>query len=268
MLFRNNALCRVSKITSRMQTDPERIRLEDNRIGYVLSGVMTVYYPDCTYSVNPNQVFFAPAGPQFVQYSEQYSAVYFRFNDQAIMNCLNVLYPRYDILDYPSSQETPDLPIFPCWPELKRFFSDLKEDIEPAILKLRLSEVLLLLISHNEYQCQASMVKCIGRLKDPFERIIRDSIFENLSVTQMMERTNRSVTTFKKDFKRVFNDTPHHWLLKQRLLYARMLVLSTSLPVGQVAIESGFENFSHFIRLFKNLYQITPSAMRKSRESK
>lgn len=140
--------------------------------------------------------------------------------------------------------------------------------MEPAVLKLRLCELLLLLISHNEYECQAALAQCVGRLTDPFERIVRESVFEHITVKQLAERTHRNLTVFKQDFRRTSHDTPHRWLLKQRLLQARFLIIGTQLPIGRITMETGFDNVSHFIKLFRQTYQMTPLALRKTNREK
>lgn len=264
MLFHNQARCKVVKIISKRHSVPARVRLEDNRFGYVLSGALKIHYPEHTVTVLPGEVFFACAGPHCVEYSDRYSAIYLRFDDQAVINALNVLSPRYDMLDFPPDTAVSDSPVCRCWPELKRFFFQLKDDMEPAVLKLRLCELLLLLISHNEYECQAALAQCVGRLTDSFERIVRESVFEHITVKQLAERTHRNLTAFKQDFRRTFHDTPHRWLLKQRLLQARFLIIGTQLPIGRIATETGFDNVSHFIKLFRQTYQMTPLALRKT----
>ena len=47
------------------------------------------------------------------------------------------------------------------------------------------------------------------------------------------------------------------------LTHACHLLESTSLPVTEVALQSGFPNVSHFIRCFHRTYQISPLQYRK-----
>jgi len=48
-----------------------------------------------------------------------------------------------------------------------------------------------------------------------------------------------------------------------RLTHACHLLESTSLPVTEVALQSGFPNVSHFIRCFHRTYQMSPLQYRK-----
>jgi AraC family cel operon transcriptional repressor len=60
--------------------------------------------------------------------------------------------------------------------------------------------------------------------------------------------------------------TPSQWLNRQRLDYAARLLETTSLAVGEVALEAGFENLSHFHRLFKGQHGVTPRQYRVQRQ--
>lgn len=108
MLFHNQARCQAVKIMFKRHSVPTRIRLENNCFGYVLSGALKIHYPEHTVTVHPGEVFFVCAGPHCVEYSDRYSATYLRFDDQAVINALNVLSPRYDILDFPPDTAVSD----------------------------------------------------------------------------------------------------------------------------------------------------------------
>jgi AraC-like DNA-binding protein len=84
---------------------------------------------------------------------------------------------------------------------------------------------------------------------------------------QYAELCNRSLSAFKRDFKKLMHTTPGKWLMEKRLNHAHHLLEKQEKNVSEVAFESGFENASHFTRAFKERYQITPSAIRKTRSA-
>jgi AraC-like DNA-binding protein len=53
-------------------------------------------------------------------------------------------------------------------------------------------------------------------------------------------------------------------LLKRRLEHAKYLLEVTDFNINQLAFETGFENASHFIRVFKQAYGTTPLQFNKS----
>lgn len=71
-----------------------------------------------------------------------------------------------------------------------------------------------------------------------------------------------SRTQLDRRIKRLTGKTPSAYLLDRRMLYARELLLTTEIPVADVAMACGFEDTSYFARVFKQHYGTTPSAMR------
>lgn len=43
----------------------------------------------------------------------------------------------------------------------------------------------------------------------------------NVSIERFAYLTGRSLSSFKKEFKEIFNDIPSHWLVKRRLEKAK-----------------------------------------------
>ncbi|MCD8185776.1 MAG: helix-turn-helix transcriptional regulator, partial [Rikenellaceae bacterium] len=59
-----------------------------------------------------------------------------------------------------------------------------------------------------------------------------------------------------------FNAPPHKWFVRQRLMHARLQLISTSKSVAEIGNECNFPSTSHFIKLFKKEYKLTPVAYR------
>lgn len=81
----------------------------------------------------------------------------------------------------------------------------------------------------------------------------------NISIPEFAYLTGRSLATFKRDFKKVFNTSPQKWLTEKRLEQAHFLIAEKQQKPSQAYIESGFKNFSHFSHAFKQLFGYTPS---------
>jgi transcriptional regulator GlxA family with amidase domain len=83
-----------------------------------------------------------------------------------------------------------------------------------------------------------------------------------LTLAEYAKLSCKSVPTFKREFKKLFKDSPAKWVLKKRLKLAAELLINTELHVGEITYETGFENQTHFSRTFKEKYGITPSLYR------
>ena len=86
----------------------------------------------------------------------------------------------------------------------------------------------------------------------------------NLKMEEFANLSGRSITSFKKDFIGTFKCTPGKWLQKRRLEHAKYLLELTDKNINELVFETGFENASHFIRVFKQAYGLSPLQFRKS----
>jgi transcriptional regulator GlxA family with amidase domain len=87
---------------------------------------------------------------------------------------------------------------------------------------------------------------------------MEDNYLGNLKINDYAILTGRSVSTFTREFKRLYGITPNKWLIKKRLKKAHDLLNDTNMNVTQVSMEVGYENISHFIKAYKEVYGVTP----------
>ena len=76
--------------------------------------------------------------------------------------------------------------------------------------------------------------------------------------------TGRSLTTFKRDFKRAFNTTPQKWLTQKRLELAHYQIAERKVKPIEACYETGFENLSHFSFAFKKQFGYAPTEVAQS----
>jgi len=67
-----------------------------------------------------------------------------------------------------------------------------------------------------------------------------------------------SVPQLVRQFKTVFDTTPHQYLTRVRLDYAAGLLKQTNTPIHEITWKCGFENMSAFCRAFKSAYGVQP----------
>jgi AraC-like DNA-binding protein len=80
----------------------------------------------------------------------------------------------------------------------------------------------------------------------------------NLTLEKFSYLTGRSLTTFKRDFKKAFNTTPQRWLTQKRLELAHCQFVEKKKKPIDACYESGFENLSHFSYAFKKHFGYAP----------
>lgn len=266
------------------------VELAENLIGMVERGTKSIQYPHGRYTVRAGEIFLMTPGKHYVenipdagepaaQADGTESGPFYRelclaFDNRMVADAFSTLVSLYgmDIRQPPGGRPDPTLAHVSTrsWPEMGLFFDSLAPyrgtdymSRHPQLMRLKLAEFAYMVIAHKEYGLQHKLLQCIDRLSDPFESIIRSSIFENLTIEELAVRTNKSLTSFKNDFQRVFGETPHRWIIRQRLLHARLLVISTNKAISQIGYECRFDNISHFIKLFKREFGLTPLSLRQ-----
>lgn len=82
----------------------------------------------------------------------------------------------------------------------------------------------------------------------------------------MAALTNLGTSQFYHYYKLFFNRSPKSELLEARIERSKYLLRVEKLPVGQAALQAGFDNLSHFTRYFKRECQMTPSEYGRGEE--
>lgn len=85
----------------------------------------------------------------------------------------------------------------------------------------------------------------------------------NIGLKRFAYLTGRSLSAFKRDFAKVFNETPSRWLIERRLEEAYFLLEVKKRKSSEIYLELGFEALSHFSFAFKRRYGFSPIEMNK-----
>jgi AraC-like DNA-binding protein len=83
----------------------------------------------------------------------------------------------------------------------------------------------------------------------------------NMSLEKLGYLSGRSLSTFNRDFKKLFNTTPQKWLTDKRLELAYYHLSEKKLKPTEVYLEVGFEDLSHFSFSFKKKYGVSPKQL-------
>ena len=98
---------------------------------------------------------------------------------------------------------------------------------------------------------------------DPWKIDILEFLERNymndLSIEEIANYTGRSLSTFKRDFKKYSNLSPQKWLIQRRLETAHELIKRGGRRVSDICFEVGFKNLSHFSKIYKGMYGVPPT---------
>ena len=138
-----------------------------------------------------------------------------------------------------------------------------REQPSEALLKLKLKELILSILVSRSNLMLSNYFQAISRNQTPSISEIMESNFRhNLSLENYAELCNRSLSSFKRDFQKLYQESPGKWLINRRLEYSIALLKANAFTISQIAFESGFENVSHFSRAFKAKFGLSPTQYR------
>ena len=86
---------------------------------------------------------------------------------------------------------------------------------------------------------------------------------ETIHVTDLSGIARRSTAHFCRAFKRTFGQTPHTYVIAQRLERAKTLMLKSGEQLSVIAVLCGFTDQAHLSKLFRRHMGETPGAWRR-----
>jgi AraC-like DNA-binding protein len=90
---------------------------------------------------------------------------------------------------------------------------------------------------------------------------------EEITLKEVAEVAHLTQPSFCRYFKQRTRKSYFDYLNDLRINYARKLLINSELSVSQIALDSGYQNISHFHSQFKKALQISPLGYRKKYNS-
>jgi AraC-like DNA-binding protein len=85
---------------------------------------------------------------------------------------------------------------------------------------------------------------------------------ERLDVPELARAAHLSPAHFSREFRRVFGETPHRYLLTRRLERAAALLRTTDRSISEICLAVGLRSLGSFTTSFGRTYGLTPTAYR------
>ncbi|MEM9488476.1 MAG: AraC family transcriptional regulator [Myxococcota bacterium] len=120
---------------------------------------------------------------------------------------------------------------------------------EPRLLSLKVEETMLAMSTSEAHEFWASAIR--GALVEGDARlraVVEGHCLTPITTAELATLAGRSLSSFKRDFTRLYKCSPGRWLLKRRLEHARDLLASGACNVTEACWRSGFAELSSFIR--------------------
>lgn len=146
-----------------------------------------------------------------------------------------------------------------CLASLISYF-DMQENFPPNIASLKINEAISILRTIDD-----SIDRILNNFEEPGKMELVSFMEKNFMFNMPLEKfgylTGRSLTTFKRDFHRMYHITPQRWLTQKRLELAHYQLSEKNRKPIEVYLETGFENLSHFSFAFKKHFGYAPTEL-------
>jgi len=139
-----------------------------------------------------------------------------------------------------------------------RLYFDSGMDLDRELSDIKTGEAILIL-KQMDRPLYESLFHFTETGKIDLEDFMCKNFVFNVPLETFSKMTGRSLSTFKRDFKSIFDESPARWLKKKRLEHAYYLIKEKNKAPSDVYLEVGFENLSHFSSSFKEAYGRNPS---------
>lgn len=151
-------------------------------------------------------------------------------------------------------------------PLLESFFGslslyfDTQDELPKSLVSIKIHEALTIIDEVDKRM--SSVLGTFNEIgKVDLKKYMEEHFMYNLPLERFAFLTGRSLTTFKSDFKKIFENTPGKWLTQKRLDLAHDKLTTEQLKATEVYLSAGFENLSHFSFAFKKAFGYSPSAI-------
>lgn len=257
----------------------ETLALARCAVAYVLKGRQYIYDGDRRRAVGRGEVVYFGIGRHYIESfpegNQPFEQLFFYYTPQDLGRVLRHLSVTYHTVITNTHRcercERGGYVVGEAPPTIRSFFQNtniyLREhemERDETAEGIKLTELVYLLCTEAEGCLKSRLLHSIDATNEHFKQVIYDHLFAPISIEELASKTNRSLTSFKKEFRRHFNTPPHKWFVQQRLIHSKLLLISTSKSIAEIGNECTFPNTSHFIKLFKRAYHTTPASYRSN----
>ncbi len=143
-------------------------------------------------------------------------------------------------------------------------YLSLSQKPNEQLLLLKFEELLLSLFANKKHQHLTDyFISLCQNQEHQMCMVMEENFAYNLKLENYAQLCHKSLSTFKNCFKKHYHTTPAVWLKNKKLSLALHHVFTTDVSISQISLECGFEDTSHFIRVFKEKYHLTPLQYRQ-----
>lgn len=240
------------------------IVFDQHMLVWFISGETKIVQNDATYFFKKGDIFLIPRNQlaTIVNYpkdGEPHKTVVMHLTTEKLSTYYTHLKVKPKTVDSPKIFCYNNHPLLEsCLASLIPYFE--MKDLPENIASLKITEAISILRTIDQ-----NIDNVLANFEEPGKIDLAGYMEKNFMFNLPLEKfgylTGRSLTTFKRDFNKLFNTTPQRWLTKKRLELAHYYFVEKKKRPVEVCYEVGFENLSHFSFAFKKQFGYAPTEL-------
>ena len=250
----------------------QQILLNKNTFSFLQDGTKEVYFDNSSYAIDNSQFLLMKSGhclmtEKLSNESQNYRSILFFFSTKEILKFIR----KFDFEFETSTRKTHYSTYSFKYDSFIRGFtqslfdiSRLSKPIQEKIIKTKFEEIMLYLIDLKGLDFIYSLINNSVNQNQKFIQTIEYNRLNKLTIKELSFLSNMSVSTFKREFEKNFNNSPSKWFQDKRLEHSAYLLKNESKRPSDIFEEIGYENLSNFIHAFKSKFGVTPKQYQSS----
>jgi len=239
----------------------------EHAVGYIVSGSFIMSDGKNTQTFNKGDLYFCRRN-QLTRYTKcpaeggEFKSISILFEQETLRNfSLEYGYTAENQVTTAAFLQLPAESVFANYMESLRAYEKIfMQRGAEELFALKRKEAILILLQYNP-ELKDILFDFSEPGKIDLEAFMNRNYHFNVDLQRFAYLTGRSLSTFKRDFEKIFKLTPSRWLMQRRLQEAYYMIKEKRKAASDVYLELGFEDLSHFSFAFKKHYGITPSSV-------
>ncbi|TXG39161.1 helix-turn-helix domain-containing protein [Seonamhaeicola maritimus] len=242
-----------------------------NQLTFTLGGQRILRQGDKKWTLTQDKGFLVKRGAFLQELPNNYSdwkVLVLYFKDDYLKKVFEEFRPHFVLKNLPEvkvemiEEFTIDEKIQNIYESLLPYFS--KSQLLPdSIFEGKFKELLFNILIHpSNKQTLAYINQIVDEYTIPIWQVMESNYYYDLKISEFAEIANRSTSTFRRDFIKHYQTSPGKWLTAKRLEKATSLLQTSNKTISEITFDCGFKNISHFSRIFKEKFKLTPTEYR------
>ncbi|MBC7495190.1 MAG: helix-turn-helix transcriptional regulator, partial [Flavobacterium sp.] len=258
----------VHYFESNLFSEKSKIQLSANLISFLIEGKKELFHNNQSQIISDSEFVLAKSGnclmTETLSVNKKYASLLFFFDDAFIIDFQK---KYFDIIKLKNVKSENIIPFSVI--KYDKFIRDFvsavclllqsEASVSASLLKLKLEEILLYLVQKYDGSIVNFFTKS-NKIKQntKLQNIVENNIFSKLSLEELAFLCHMSLSTFKREFIKIYQLSPSRWFQDKRLEKSAQLLTQEKERPSDIYLTVGYESLSSFTQSFKQKFGKTP----------